>query len=91
MCHNPLCCNPDHLKTGTDRDNYHDSIEVHRAAQQKLRKKWSVNGVEYQTCKDAKEKTGLSYASLVKYTVDGVFDIESYRNACAIARWVPKV
>lgn len=26
LCHNKLCCNPDHLKVGTDQDNMLDSV-----------------------------------------------------------------
>jgi len=26
MCHNPCCCNPDHLEVGTQQDNINDKI-----------------------------------------------------------------
>ena len=30
MCHNPICCNPDHLETGTHKDNALDMIKAGR-------------------------------------------------------------
>lgn len=39
ICHNPKCCNPDHLAVGTSRDNYFDSIEKHRKAAEKKAEK----------------------------------------------------
>lgn len=29
-CHNPKCCNPAHLSTGTDADNHKDMVEAGR-------------------------------------------------------------
>lgn len=30
-CHNPICCNPDHLETGTHKDNSQDMIKAGRS------------------------------------------------------------
>lgn len=30
MCHNPRCCNPNHLASGTSKDNAQDAIEAGR-------------------------------------------------------------
>lgn len=30
QCHNPICCRPDHLLTGTQKENVHDSIRAGR-------------------------------------------------------------
>ena len=32
LCHNPLCCNPDHLAAGTHADNMHDMAQAGRGA-----------------------------------------------------------
>jgi hypothetical protein len=29
-CHNPICCNPDHLETGTQQDNMNDMVKAGR-------------------------------------------------------------
>lgn len=94
MCHNPACCNPKHLKTGTGLDNYNDSREVHLRAAEKIRKKWTVNGVTYNTVREAVQKTGLSQQVMNKYTNKDtrIFDVESYREGCRKSnRWKPKV
>ncbi len=36
-CDNPPCCNPKHLRAGTDRDNIHDMLAKGRAGWQKQR------------------------------------------------------
>lgn len=30
MCHNPCCCNPDHLEVGTQADNIQDKVDADR-------------------------------------------------------------
>lgn len=38
-CHNRPCCNPDHLSSGSYKDNWYDSESVHRATHRKIRDK----------------------------------------------------
>lgn len=90
-CHNPKCCNPDHLITGTDKDNWHDSKSVHDANYAKRRKKWSIDNQDYKTVREASEKTGIHVATIIKYTSNGVFNIEQYRTGCSKARVQPKL
>lgn len=91
MCHNTKCCNPDHLVLGTNKENYHDSIDKHKEADKKKRSIWVVGSISYTTLRDASEKTGISQNSLTKYTVNGVFDINSYRLGCKKANVIPKI
>ena len=90
-CHNPKCCNPDHLELGSHKDNWHDSIDIHTKASTKRRKTWTIEGVTYNTIREAAEKTGLTMHSLTKYTDQGVFQTKKYRKACKIANKVPKI
>lgn len=90
-CHKRSCCNPDHLLKGTHKDNWVDSKEVHLGASKKQRKGWKVLEVEYPTVREANLKTGLSLHSLVRFTKEGVFDVEGYRASCRLAGWIPKV
>ena len=90
-CHNRKCCNPEHLLLGTDQDNWNDSETVHRNAAAKRRSSWSINGIEYATSREAVAQTGISMNSVIKYTINGVFDIDAYREACIIARVTPKI
>ncbi|WGH49556.1 hypothetical protein [Alishewanella phage vB_AspM_Slicko01] len=90
-CSNSKCCNPDHLVLGTHKQNYADSKLTHKAANIKSRSVWQIDGVVYNTIREAALKTGLSMSSLVKYTNNGIFDIASYRRACIISRNTPKV
>ena len=90
-CHNRKCCNPEHLETGTHKDNWHDSKETHLKASVKQRKVWTVCGVKYDTIREASEHTKLCQTSLIKYTVDGIFDIIRYRNGCKKANVTPRV
>lgn len=94
-CHNRKCCNPEHLHVGTDLENWNDSERVHRDS---IRAGW--NPVEigdgvfpnlYPSYRVARELTGLPMGTLVKYTKDGVFDIEAYRASCIKRGLVPKV
>lgn len=94
MCHNTKCCNPDHLSVGTNRDNYFDSIEKHRKADEKKRKKWIIKGKEYNTLREAAAATKLCQSIIIKY-VDPetrIFNIEEYvKNVIKSRRWTPKV
>lgn len=91
MCHNTKCCNPAHLELGTHKENYFDSIDKHNESSVKNRAVWSVNGVIYNTIRSAQKSLGLSSSSLCKYTKDGIFDIQAYRDGCRAANKVPKV
>ncbi len=90
-CHNRDCCNPEHLKIGSYKDNYNDSIDLYKKSDSRRRKKWEVNGVIYSTQRLAVKETGICVGTIQKYTIDGVFDIDGYRSACKIAGWNPKV
>lgn len=90
-CHNRACCNPSHLKLGSYKDNYKDSLDLHKKTAAKRRKKWEVNGVVYSTQREAVKGTGICMNSIQKYTVDGVFDLEAYRSSCKVAGWAPKI
>ena len=94
MCHNTKCCNPDHLSVGTNRDNYFDSIEKHRKADEKKRKKWIIKDKEYSTLREAAAATKLCQSMILKY-VDPetrIFNVEEYvKNVIKSHRWTPKV
>ena len=90
-CHNPKCCNPDHLSVGNDLDNWHDSKEVHLEAQVKLRKSWTIGHVTYATLREASQATGLHQGTILKHTVNGVFNVSTYKAACIQARVKPKL
>lgn len=45
MCHNKLCCNPDHLKKGNSLDNYNDSIEEYTACHVRSKGKRANNAL----------------------------------------------
>lgn len=91
QCHNRKCCNPDHLNVGTYKDNWYDSADKHRKAAALGRSSWSINGIDYETVRAAQEATGISMSALIKHTVNGVFNIASYREACKRAAWEPKI
>ena len=91
QCHNPKCCNPNHLLVGTHKDNWHDSADTHIKSAALRRAYWSIDGVVYETIRAAHKATGISMAALVKHTNNGVFNIDSYRQACKIAACKPKI
>ncbi len=92
-CHTPRCCNPGHLQKGTHKDNYHDSYDVHTAAQAKTAFGWYVGNEIFRSIREANRVTGISQASLHKYTcgITRIFDVEAYRNGARIAGWIPKI
>jgi hypothetical protein len=90
-CFNTLCCNPEHLEEGSHYDNYHDSIQLHRLATDKLRGTWIINGIQYPTVTVASNLTGISQGAIIRNTVDGVFDLDRYRNNCLQANRKPKI
>ena len=91
VCFNTLCCNPEHLEEGSHYDNYHDSIQLHRLATDKLRGTWIINGIQYPTVTVASNLTGISQGAIIRNTVDGVFDLDRYRNNCLQANRKPKI
>ena len=91
LCHNCRCVNPSHLCAGSNKDNYWDSRSVHLNSALSRRKKWIINGVVYETCREAQSATGISYNSLIKHTVNEVFDVETYRSNCEKSGVLPKI
>ena len=91
ICHNQICCNPEHLCVGTAKDNYYDSLEKHQNAAKLRRGRWTVEGVTYPTIREAVRHTGLAIETLLKYTDNGVFNTDGYRAGCKLAGWKPKV
>lgn len=85
-CHNKACCNPEHLSLGTPKENWEDSREIHKQASDSRRKVWLVDGVSYETCQSAVEKTGISIHSIIKFTKDGVFDRQAYEIGCRLGK-----
>lgn len=88
-CHNKLCCNPAHLELGSVKDNYHDSEDAHAKADAKRRSTWYVDGIKYDTAKQAVEKTGISMNSIIKFTKNGKFDRTAYEKACKASGTYP--
>lgn len=91
ICHNTRCCNPEHLITGTHKDNYNDSPDAHEMGASSKRLKWVVGENEYKSFKEALVMTGLSSGSLSKYSNNGFFDVMAYRSGCIKANKIPKV
>lgn len=82
-CHNRKCCNPEHLMKGSYKDNYYDSLDAYEKGNEKKRLPWFCNGKEYKSCRELREKTGLSMHSIIKYTNENrIFDINAYRKSC---------
>lgn len=90
-CHNRKCCNPEHLKAGTVKESRNNAKEAYTRGTNKLRKKWSINGIEYGTVKESSEKTGINQTTIIKYTSKGVFDVDAYRTGCKKAGWTPRI
>lgn len=91
LCHNRRCCNPDHLEVGTEVDNWKDSEVVHRVAASKRRSTWLIDGKLYKNIREANKETGISQSSLVKHSINGVFNLKTYREACKTANCEPKI
>ena len=91
MCHNTKCCNPLHLVSGSQRDNYYDSYDNHKQAAERRRGTWCVEGVFYNTLREASNATGIHANTIMKYTKEGVFDLDSYKIGCLQARRTPKL
>ncbi len=92
-CHNKKCCNPEHLSKGNHLDNWRDSVDTHRKVHRDSGKGWVVKGTRYTSIRFAKKSTGLTIATLHKFTdpVSRVFDVEAYREGCRRAAWIPKI
>ena len=90
-CHNTRCCNPEHLISGTNKDNYHDSINAHNKANSKKAFLWVVGDNAYSSAREAVKKTGISTGALIRHSKKGKFDISSYREACKISNANPKI
>lgn len=100
MCHNRACCHPDHLRSGSHLDNYWDSretyVESHRRSVETRRNNrpecvLTIGGKPYRSIRDAADQTGLDRRTIRRYTNDGVFDIQGYRNSCLGQRHSPRV
>lgn len=91
LCHNTRCCNPDHLVLGTDQQNWNDSRQIHRNDYFKKATIWQINGERYAGMRAARAGTGLPFATLLKYSTNGVFDVEAYRKACFDKSLEPKI
>ena len=92
-CHNRKCCNPEHLSKGKHLDNWLDSEDTHRKVHSNSGKGWIVKGTRYTSIRLAKKSTGLSIATLFKFTdpTSRVFDVEAYREGCHREARVPKI
>lgn len=90
-CNNRKCCNPDHVEVGTHFDNYHDSIETHRVRTDNQKFNWFIDGWVYDNIRDASMFTGISQMTIMRHSVNGVFDIEKYRESCRKGNVKPKL
>lgn len=90
-CHNPACCNIEHLVEGSHRDNYNDSREYHDEINFSRQNGWIVGDMLFGTCREASNFTGISMNSIIKHTRNGVFDILSYREGCYKSRVTPRL
>lgn len=90
-CGNTKCINPLHLIYKTKKEHHHDNIESYNAVNEKQSKTWNINGIEYSGLRKASKETGLSQCAILKHTIDGVFNIESYHQACKNGRMKPKI
>lgn len=91
LCHNTMCCNPRHLKVGTQAENYKDSLKEYRRVATQLRARWIIGGKSFRTCREASQKTGITQATLCKYMIGDIFDVEAYRDGCRIANCKPRI
>lgn len=91
MCHNRACCNPDHLKAGTNVDNYRDSKESYRTMDLKKRKAIIIEGRHFESRGAAADSTGIDPGSLARYDRNGIFDSVAYRESCLRLNRVPRI
>ena len=90
-CHNRACCNPDHLISGTYRDNWNDSKDVHLISINSKKIPVLVNDVVYESKSDLLRSTGISWSSAKKYITDGILDVSAYRAGCNKMKRSPRV
>lgn len=92
-CHNRRCCNPEHLLIGTSKDNWYDSEEIHRMTAKRMSSGYIINGIKYDSAREVREKLGLSFNSITKFTDKNTreFNIEKYRIGCRKANRTPRV
>jgi len=62
-CHNTICCNPDHLETGTHKDNTQDMIKAGRSKLGGGKHIINIDGIEYSSVTDAARAIGFSRSS----------------------------
>lgn len=62
-----------------------------KKTQKEIRNSWNCLGIDYISCRDMVEKTGISMNSVIKYTKDGIFDVDSYRKNCIKGGRKPKI
>jgi len=74
LCHNPGCCNPEHLVEGSHKDNYDDSKSTHHAANiakrgrvAHNRHRVEIDGVEYDSMARARAVLRKSYKWLQEH------------------------
>lgn len=93
MCHNPTCCNPKHLKLGTHKDNYHDSIDNHRKAIKLKCFNVFINRNKYNSFSEASRFSGINRNTIKKYTDKDtrIFNIDEYRKGCKLANKTPRI
>ena len=79
------------MSIGTHQDNYHDSKDAHYFGGVKRRSSWVIDGWTYDTIRDAVLFTGLPVATILKYSENGVFNLEEYHEGCQKGNTKPKL
>ena len=78
MCHNSSCCNPSHLKVGSQTENWKDSEERYRIAESKRSLPCEIDGKSYKSLAEAYRSTGISPPMINRFLQNGVFDRLAY-------------
>lgn len=78
-CDNPLCCNPDHLLTGTQQDNINDKVARGRQA------KGEAHGMSKLTTKQVERMRALRNCGWTLARLASEFDT-SQSNVSSICR-----
>jgi hypothetical protein len=68
-CHNPSCCNPSHLRLGSQKDNVHDMIAAgrYRGAKGEAHGKAKLTAAKVRDMR-ALHQSGMSYQQLSEMT-----------------------